>query len=217
MLEYPLRHAYLIPGDPESCLPEIKQQIEKLYKNRSETLRIDPAVMDLLLIEDARELSHRGRQLAAGESSCLLRGFSRTNREAQNALLKILEEPAEGIHFFFVTPSPERLLETVRSRMVRKELCSQKSSSKTHTQSFLRADGFSDRLSIAEEVVEEGSLRSFVTGLKEAIDEKKNTYYNLRQSLVNVGSWLDDVGRSDKQIAQLLAIATQRDVGDLEK
>jgi hypothetical protein len=215
MLEYPLRHAYLIPGDPESCLPEIKAHIETLYESQSETLRIDPVVMDLLLIEDARELSRRGRQMAAGESLCLLRGFSRTNKEAQNALLKILEEPADGIHFFFVTPSPERLLETVRSRMERKELCSQKTESKSYVQPFLQADGLPDRLSVAEKVVKNDGLRSFVVELKEAIGEKGNKYHNLRQSLVSVGVWLDDVGRSDKQIVQLLAVAAQKDLDDL--
>ncbi|HEX9251461.1 MAG TPA: hypothetical protein VF870_04425 [Ignavibacteriaceae bacterium] len=38
------------------------------------------------------------------------------NEEAQNALLKNLEEPPEGVVFILCTPSPEKLRETIRSR-----------------------------------------------------------------------------------------------------
>ncbi len=37
-------------------------------------------------------------------------------REAQNALLKSLEEPPEDIHFIFATTAPHKLLDTIRSR-----------------------------------------------------------------------------------------------------
>lgn len=38
------------------------------------------------------------------------------NERAQNAALKLLEEPPEGVHFILCTANPERLLVTVRSR-----------------------------------------------------------------------------------------------------
>lgn len=38
------------------------------------------------------------------------------NEAAQNALLKNLEEPPEGVIFILITPYPERLRETIRSR-----------------------------------------------------------------------------------------------------
>lgn len=38
--------------------------------------------------------------------------------EAQNALLKLLEEPAEYAHFFLIVPSAHILLPTVKSRML---------------------------------------------------------------------------------------------------
>jgi DNA polymerase-3 subunit delta' len=38
------------------------------------------------------------------------------NEEAQNALLKNLEEPPDGVVFILCTPSPEKLRETIRSR-----------------------------------------------------------------------------------------------------
>lgn len=38
-------------------------------------------------------------------------------REAQNALLKVFEEPTPGTHFFIITPSAGSLLPTLRSRL----------------------------------------------------------------------------------------------------
>ena len=38
------------------------------------------------------------------------------NEASQNALLKNLEEPPEGVIFILITPYPERLRETIRSR-----------------------------------------------------------------------------------------------------
>lgn len=38
------------------------------------------------------------------------------NPQAANALLKILEEPPQGTHFFLIAPSPQSLLQTIRSR-----------------------------------------------------------------------------------------------------
>lgn len=40
------------------------------------------------------------------------------NEQAQNAALKILEEPPRGVHFILCVSNPERLLVTVRSRCV---------------------------------------------------------------------------------------------------
>lgn len=36
--------------------------------------------------------------------------------QAANALLKSIEEPPPGVHFFFITPSPALMLQTIRSR-----------------------------------------------------------------------------------------------------
>jgi DNA polymerase III delta prime subunit len=40
------------------------------------------------------------------------------NPAAENAALKLLEEPPEGVFFMLLTPNPDALLETVRSRCV---------------------------------------------------------------------------------------------------
>lgn len=68
-------------------------------------------------IDEARELRERAnaRAIAGGSRVFIVATPGMTN-EAQNALLKTLEEPPADAVFFFIVPSPEMLLQTLRSR-----------------------------------------------------------------------------------------------------
>lgn len=69
-------------------------------------------------IEDARELRSRANAKALGEGPrVFIVAAAAIQPEAQNALLKTLEEPPADALFFFVVPSPDTLLPTLRSRM----------------------------------------------------------------------------------------------------
>jgi hypothetical protein len=69
-------------------------------------------------IEESRSLKERAAQKpAAGDAQVFLIQTRSISVPAQNALLKLLEEPQQGTHFFFVVPAPERLLKTVLSRV----------------------------------------------------------------------------------------------------
>lgn len=71
-------------------------------------------------IDEARELRDRAslRAIAGGQRVFIVTAASMT-AEAQNALLKTLEEPAAEALFFLLVPSPDTLLSTLRSRMQR--------------------------------------------------------------------------------------------------
>jgi DNA polymerase-3 subunit delta' len=58
------------------------------------------------------------RAAEGGARVVLLREFERANEEAQNALLKTLEEPGESSVLVLETSRPDLLLDTVRSRCV---------------------------------------------------------------------------------------------------
>ncbi len=68
-------------------------------------------------IDEARELRDRASLRPLGERRVFVIAAPDMNREAQNALLKTLEEPPAGATFFFILPSPETLLPTLRSRV----------------------------------------------------------------------------------------------------
>ena len=67
-------------------------------------------------IDEARELSARATARALTGRRVFIAITPSMTTEAQNALLKTLEEPAEGSLFFFIIPAPEALLPTLRSR-----------------------------------------------------------------------------------------------------
>lgn len=68
-------------------------------------------------IDDAHDLTGRalGRAMDERGRTFIICAAGITN-EAQNALLKTIEDPRGNARFFFIIPSPEMLLATVRSR-----------------------------------------------------------------------------------------------------
>ena len=70
-----------------------------------------------LLIETSREIIDKAYFSSERQVLNIL-SFKSFKIEAQNALLKIFEEPPSGIFFMIVSPSKNLLLPTVRSRFV---------------------------------------------------------------------------------------------------
>ena len=72
----------------------------------------------LLSVADARRVSELAAGAAfAGESKIVIITANRAYHEAQNALLKVFEEPPQGVYLFLVLPSLGGLLPTLRSRV----------------------------------------------------------------------------------------------------
>ncbi len=67
-------------------------------------------------IEEARELRERASLRPVGDRRVFIITTSGITAEAQNALLKTLEDPPADALFFFIVPSPHTLLPTLRSR-----------------------------------------------------------------------------------------------------
>lgn len=113
-----LHHAYLLEGERGVILDELKQLLSDsgiIQKGNSDFHLYEH---DAFLIEHAhslrREQSMHG---AEGARKIFIIAFNTMMSEAQNALLKTLEEPTAGTHFFFITRTGEILFPTVRSRM----------------------------------------------------------------------------------------------------
>lgn len=69
-------------------------------------------------VEEAEELRTRARSKPVHDASRVFALFVPSiTAEAQNALLKTLEEPSASALFFLIVPSPDMLLPTVRSRV----------------------------------------------------------------------------------------------------
>lgn len=112
-------HAYCIVGGEEKRL-ELISALEKKHKIKREG---NPDFYDrrfeAFTIGDARELKSSASTRPTGPSGkkIFIVTADGMTSEAQNALLKLLEEPPEYAHFFLVLPSAHILLPTVKSRI----------------------------------------------------------------------------------------------------
>ncbi len=73
-----------------------------------------------IYVEQIRELSRSSAELPneAEKKVYLIKEAGEMNTAAQNALLKLLEEPPKFVSFILLAETPAQLLETVRSRCV---------------------------------------------------------------------------------------------------
>ena len=123
-------HANLIVGNAQTR----DQLISILEKQHKITAQGNPDFFirnyETFTIDDARQIKqlHSSRPLldadkknpGAGKKFFVLT-MNGATVEAQNAMLKLLEEPAEYAHFFLIIPSAHLLLPTVKSRMSQAE------------------------------------------------------------------------------------------------
>ena len=113
-------HAYVLEGDAD----QTRERLERfLISELDISVTGNPdywhAVFESFGIDDGRRLKqmHTGRAVAGSMRIFVIEARTLTH-EAQNALLKMFEEPSANTHFFLITPSIETLLPTVLSRMV---------------------------------------------------------------------------------------------------
>ncbi len=113
------QHAFVVEAEAERGIEVVEAWVEKeLGMKAQANPDIVVARYGLLSVEDARRVS----ELAAGapfngDTKVVIVAASRAYHEAQNALLKIFEEPPPGTYLFLILPSLGGLLPTLRSRV----------------------------------------------------------------------------------------------------
>jgi hypothetical protein len=113
-------HAFFVTGELEDGIARSLDFVRITYRL---SVLANPNVLilrhGLLSVEDARRLrSTADLGPTAGTHKVLVITASRLFHEAQNALLKLFEEPPEGTILILVIPSEGMLLPTLRSRLL---------------------------------------------------------------------------------------------------
>lgn len=112
-------HAFVIEADREQGIKAARAYAKdtlgmKLERNPDFVL----LEYGLLSIDDARRIAEIASQKPLmGEQKAIVIAADRAYHEAQNALLKVFEEPAPGAYLFLILPSLGGLLPTLRSRV----------------------------------------------------------------------------------------------------
>lgn len=110
-------HAVCLSGDRGSGLSTIAHQFaERIVKNTNTITTISPE-KGLISIERVRGLYADTRSIQHDHRCIIIDDADTMSPDAQNALLKLLEEPTNNTHFILTTHAASRLLATIRSRV----------------------------------------------------------------------------------------------------
>lgn len=165
-----LLHAYGIEGEPRSTLKSLLSHVENAL-GVSVQGNPDIYVVDFTTVgvDEAHYLEDMARMKAfAGERKLFFITAQALTREAQNALLKLFEEPKAHTHFFLIMPTCEVLLPTLRSRLFlisSTRTASEESESAEH---FMSASP-KERLDLLKDIVDKkdkGAALSFLNALE---------------------------------------------------
>lgn len=112
-------HAFVIEAEAEEGIVIAQGWVEKELGMKVQG-NPDVVVMKygLLSVDDARRVTELAAGKAfAGNTKVVIIAATRAYHEAQNALLKVFEEPPAGAYLFLILPSLGSLLPTLRSRV----------------------------------------------------------------------------------------------------
>lgn len=110
-------HALGLTGDVGAGLGTLAHALgAKLAGSTQLVTTLEPE-KGLISIERVRALYEQTRSVQQSRRVIVIDDADTMSRDAQNSLLKLLEEPAKNVHFILTSHAPERLLQTIRSRM----------------------------------------------------------------------------------------------------
>lgn len=113
-----LHHACLVEGNKGDVVPALTEFFEKELAFRTKgNPDFHLYEYNSFGIDDGRRLQELAVQKPLQKYKIFVTVFNTMTREAQNALLKLFEEPTKGTHFFLITPQTQTLLPTLTSRL----------------------------------------------------------------------------------------------------
>jgi len=214
-----LHHAYILEGDIISSHKEIVSFCEdKLSLNTKSNPDFWHSHHERFLVSDARNLREMQlKKTSGGEKKIFIISFNFITREAQNSLLKVLEEPTQGTHIFLLTQSAHVFLDTVKSRAITISFISDERNKQA--EDFLKSS-YKERLSIVGKIVddikkeklEKSDALKMVRSIKEIVykDFNKNPVPEISEKLKEINrveDYLHDSGSSTKMLLENLAIS----------
>lgn len=169
-------------------------------------------------VDEARALKDMQQRAAAnvGAKKVFVISADTITHEAQNALLKVFEEPTADTHFFLLMPSVEVLLPTLRSRLVSVPLGQEISAEDTNTvalaEKFLAASK-GKRMALLKPLMEDKDKRAaaalvdaLLKKLSKSAQDTKNHQKDL-EALLEMRGYLTDRSSSIKMILEYLCLS----------
>jgi DNA polymerase III delta prime subunit len=113
-----LYHSYVVEGERDTTTILLRELLESRGITEKDSPDMLCQTYDIFTISDNSLIQewHSKKPLGENKKVCIL-ATRFINREAEQALLKILEEPKENTHFFIIIPDANVLQDTIRSRV----------------------------------------------------------------------------------------------------
>ncbi len=197
-------HAYFLVGEEGGIVAELRAAAPAdWWYHRVSTFGI----------EDSRALRSQQLERPAGEERFFIIVTELLTVEAQNALLKMLEEPTPGNRFFFIIPSAGFLLPTLVSRA---EVIHHDQLSPTDlVPQFVTAPP-STRLKLVGELVTRRQALDFVISLSRwseksaVLKTTPATWARVVEELIRTEAYLQKTGSAPKLVLEHLALIWPR-------
>lgn len=149
-----LHHAYLIEGDVAASKATLYAHLQNAELPHEGHPDFWAGEFEVLGIDESRALKEvQMGGPVAGAHRVFVVMTTLITHEAQNALLKVFEDPTPGSHFFLLTPSAYALLPTLRSRMMRAGGSVSEDAVSPEAEAFLNAP-LKGRLDLAKKIAD---------------------------------------------------------------
>ncbi len=219
-----LYHSYII----ESNIDTIPYLLREFLEERGDIEKQSPDFLielyDSFSISDGDRIKewHRNMPVGGGKKICII-GAKFINREAEQSLLKIIEEPNKHTHFFIIVPDSSLLLDTILSRVhLIKNIVDNNIQNDDYANEFLNSS-IANRIEKITDIIKEfkddensGGLRyratSLVNSLERIIYVKWKNNINsenekfILNELKNCRDYLSTPGASVKMILEHIAL-----------
>jgi len=204
-------HAYLVRGSAEGLSDMVESVFGVARSGHPDLYWYDQEKVD---ITTAREIhAQQSRKPLSAPATVFVVETDEITSEAQNALLKVCEDPAPSSVFFICVPPTARIIETLSSRMQVIEVTSAQTQS-ISSDAFLSALP-AQRMALINEIItakDRGALASFTSKLERHIVELWRTRgedEQLRTALEEIRMiypYIGDGGSSPKLLAEHIAV-----------
>ncbi len=213
-------HAYFIHSfkDAAQHLKEFLKEKFKIGHDRNPDFFHEK--FESLGIEDSRRIKelHLSKSFSKDGKKIFIIEASNITNEAQNALLKIFEEPNENSHFFLVMPSSHALLPTLKSRLYilksqNHEVLDQDLFNEV--EKFLKLSkkdkiAYVDDIAkdISDEKLDKSNAQEFLAALEVVLYKQKGIETaNTLKAILKARDYLNDRSASVKQLLEYVALS----------
>lgn len=207
----------MTPTHHANLIPYAYSDIANTLHTELGDVELVEIVEQTLPIERARDIVDIQLMKSGDRDQVIIVAFDTATREAQNALLKVLEEPVPSTFFYIITPNAHLLLPTLKSRLselaANNRLLTAEDTGATKVRAFLKASP-QKRLVMIKRLVDEKdrqgtahlikNIATMFESLRGSIDSK--TWAGKLRELNTLLGYAQDPASSPKMLLEHVAL-----------